>query len=277
MMGKIQIHGVPETMLQTLYARAAYSQKKNAKFHDDRAVEIVSRMDYDFSLAGKDAMMSKGVIARTLLLDRMAGDFIRKNPKSTVINIACGLDTRVYRLNTPPSVRWYNLDLPETIEVRRRFLPENGNITMIAKSAMDESWADEIEEPEGRVLVIIEGLSMYLSEQDVRQMLSIISRRFERAEVIMEVMNPWVVKNVKEKSIEKTRAKFTWGIKSGKELQHILPEYTWVRDVSLAEGMKTIMPVYYLFGWIPAVKNISNKLVVLRKEGKVRWMVHNDG
>ncbi len=247
MMGKIQIHGVPETMLQTLYARAAYSQKKNAKFHDDRAVEIVSRMDYDFSLAGKDAMMSKGVIARTLLLDRMA-------------------DTRVYRLNTPPSVRWYNLDLPETIEVRRRFLPENGNITMIAKSAMDESWADEIEEPEGRVLVIIEGLSMYLSEQDVRQMLSIISRRFERAEVIMEVMNPWVVKNVKEKSIEKTRAKFTWGIKSGKELQHILPEYTWVRDVSLAEGMKTIMPVYYLFGWIPAVKNISNKLVVLRKE-----------
>ena len=122
--------------------------------------------------------MSKGVIARTLLLDRMAGDFIRKNPKSTVVNIACGLDTRVYRLNTPPSVRWYNLDLPETIEVRRRFLPENGNITMIAKSAMDESWADEIEEPEGRVMVIIEGLSMYLSEQDVRQMLSIISRRF---------------------------------------------------------------------------------------------------
>ena len=104
MMGKIQIHGVPETMLQTLYARTAYSQKKNAKFHDDRAVEIVSRMDYDFSLAGKDAMMSKGVIARTLLLDRMAGDFIRKNLKSTVVNIACGLDTRVYRLNTPPSV-----------------------------------------------------------------------------------------------------------------------------------------------------------------------------
>lgn len=266
MMGKIQIHGVPETMLQTLYARAAYSQKKNAKFHDDRAVEIVSRMDYDFSLAGNDAMMSKGVIARTLLLDRMAGDFIRENPKSTVVNIACGLDTRVYRLNAPPSVRWYNLDLPETIEVRRRFLTENGHISMIARSAMDESWADEIEEPKGRALIVIEGLSMYLSVQDVKQMLSIISRRFERAEVIMEVMNPWVVKNVKEKSIEKTRAKFTWGIKSGKELQHILPEYTWVRDVSLAEGMKTIMPVYHLFGWIPAVKNISNKLVVLRKE-----------
>lgn len=83
----------------------------------------------------------------------------------------------------------------------------------------------------------------------------------------MEIMNPWVVKNVKEKSISKTSAKFNWGIKSGKELGEIAPEYTWVRDVSLVEGMKIIMPVYRLFGWIPAVKNISNKLAVLRKNG----------
>lgn len=81
----------------------------------------------------------------------------------------------------------------------------------------------------------------------------------------METMNPWVVKNMKEKSIEVTKARFTWGIRSGKELERISPEYTWVRDVSLVEGMKVIMPVYHLFGWIPAVKNISNKLVVLRK------------
>ena len=97
-MEKVNIKGVPETMLQTLYARAAYSRQKKAKFHDDEAEEIVSRMDYDFSIAGKDAMMSRGVIARTILLDRMVADFIRKNPGCTVVNIACGMDTRVYRL-----------------------------------------------------------------------------------------------------------------------------------------------------------------------------------
>lgn len=264
-MEKIQIHGVPETMLQTLYARAAYSKKRKAKFRDDKAVEIVSRMDYDFSLAKKDAMMSGGVIARTILLDHMVGDFIRENPKGTVVNIACGMDTRVYRLKVPPSVRWYNLDLPETIEIRRRFLSENGHISMIAKSAMDESWAEEIEELEDRTLVILEGLVMYLSEEDVKKILSIISHRFGQAEIIMETMNPWVIKNMKEKSIEATMAKFTWGIRSGKELEDISPEYTWIRDVSLVEGMKIIMPVYHLFGWIPAVKNVSNKLVVLRK------------
>ena len=66
----------------------------------------------------------------------------------------------------------------------------------------------------------------------------------------------------KEKSIEKTKAMFTWGIKSGKELQRISPDYTWVRDVSLVEGMKIIMPVYYLFGWISVVKNISNRVLL---------------
>ncbi|MDO4166992.1 MAG: class I SAM-dependent methyltransferase [Eubacteriales bacterium] len=271
-MEKITMQGVPETMLQTLYARATYSKQKNAKFQDKEAVEIVSRMDYDFSLAGKDAMMSKGVIARTILLDRMVGDFIRQNPGATVVDIACGMDTRVYRLKSDPSVgkmmekvRWYNLDLPETIAVRRRFLKENGHISMIAKSAMDETWGNEIEETEGKVLIIMEGLVMYLTEQDVKQILSIISRRFGSAVVIMETMNPWIAGHMKEKSIEATKAKFTWGIKSGKELVRIVPEFTWVRDVSLVEGMKVIIPVYHIFGWIPAVKNISNKLVVLRK------------
>lgn len=126
------------------------------------------------------------------------------------------MDTRVYRLKMPSSIRWYNLDLPETIEVRRRFLTEDGQISMIAKSAMDESWAAEIEEPESGTLVILEGLVMYLSEEDVKQILSIISSRFRQAEVIMETMNPWVAKNMKEKSIEATKARFIWGIRSGK-------------------------------------------------------------
>lgn len=211
-MEKVTIQGVPETMLQTLYARAAYSRQKNARFHDDKAEEIVSRMDYDFSLAGKDAMMSKGVIARTILLDRMVGDFIIQNPDATVVNIACGMDTRVYRLQSNPSVaksmekiQWYNLDLPETIAVRRRFLEENGYISMIAKSAMDETWTKEIEAPKGKVLIVIEGLVMYLTEQDVKQILSIISQRFDCAEVIMETMNPWVAGHMKEKSIEATK------------------------------------------------------------------------
>ena len=263
MVEKIDLQGVPETMLQTLHARAAHSKRPDHKFYDAKAVEIVAQMDYDFSKAEKDAAMSAGVIARTILLDDMVGDFIRNNPEGTVVNIACGLDTRFYRVDNG-SIRWYNLDLPETIAVRRRFLAETGRVSMIAKSAMEESWAEGIESA-GKVLIVIEGLVMYLTEADVKQILSIIDRHFTHVEIIMETMNPWIVKHMKESSIEATHAKFTWGLKSGKELGSIAPGFTWVRDVSLVEGMKVIYPVYRLLGRLPAVKSISNQLVVLEK------------
>lgn len=260
-MEKIDITGVPETMLQTLYARAAYSQRSDRKFYDAKAIEIVSRMDYDFTKAGKDALMSNGVIARTILLDRMVGDFIRENPDGMVVNIACGLDMRCYRLDNG-KIHWYNLDLPETIDIRRRFVQEDGRFSTIAKSAMDGSWADGIE-TNGKTLVVIEGLTMYLRESDVQKILSIIVAKFERVEIIMETMSPFVVKHVKEKSIDAAQAKFTWGVKSGEEVERLVPSLRWISDVSLAEAMVQIMPSYKLVAWIPAIRNISNKLTVL--------------
>lgn len=264
-MEKVDIQGVPETMLQTLFARAAHSRKPQHKFYDEKAIEIVERLDYDFSKAERDPAMSSGVVARTILLDRMVGAFLRQNPEAAVVNIACGLDTRFYRLDNG-QVRWYNLDLPEVIDVRRRFLEERGRVSVIACSAMDESWAAQIEEAREKTLVVIEGLSMYLSEADVRKILSIICGRFENAEIIMEIMNPFVMRHMKEKSIEASKARFTWGLSSGKELEKLAPELTWIEDVSLVEGMKELYPVYKVLGGIRPIRELSNKLAVLEKQ-----------
>lgn len=62
---KIKLSGVPETMLQTLYARAKESKGRGV-IHDEKAEEIADRLDYDFSLADKDTAMQSGVIARTI-------------------------------------------------------------------------------------------------------------------------------------------------------------------------------------------------------------------
>ena len=50
---KVKVTGVPETMIQTLYARAMETCKKNPKIKDEIAAEIVSKLDYDFSNAKK--------------------------------------------------------------------------------------------------------------------------------------------------------------------------------------------------------------------------------
>lgn len=67
---KVKLSGVPETMLQTVYARAKESGSRGA-IHDAKAEEIVGKLDYDFALADKDAAMRNGVIARTIVLDRL--------------------------------------------------------------------------------------------------------------------------------------------------------------------------------------------------------------
>ena len=115
------------------------------------------------------------------------------------------------------------------------------------------------------VLVVIEGLSMYLKEADIRQILAIIDQAFPKAMVLIEVMSPFVVKHIKEKSIEGSNAKFTWGIKNGKLLEQMVPSFTYKKEVSLVEGMKKLMPIYHVIGKIPAVRNISNRIVVMEK------------
>lgn len=257
---KINVKGVPETMIQTLYTRAKETSKENPKIKDEMAVSIVKQLDYDFSKADQDRTMSLGVIARTIVLDKMVEEYLNTHKDTIVINIACGLDTRCYRMKGK-YVRWYNLDLPETINIRKQFLKETGPIYQIAKSAMDESYRDNIQYHSENILVIIEGLTMYLSENDIKKMFSIID--FKNSTVMVEVMVPFVVKHIKEKSIEGSHAKFTWGIKNGKELEKFLPTFSFLTEVSLVEGMKKLMPIYHVLGKIPFVYNISNKIVVL--------------
>ena len=258
---KITLSGVPETMLQTVYARAKESRGRGA-VRDVKAEELIGKLDYDFSLADRDTAMHSGVIARTIVLDRLTETWLASHPGAVVVNIACGLDTRCYRMKG--YTHWYNLDLPETMAVREKLLPEGGAISQIAMSAM-EDWGAEIAERDTPVLVIIEGLTMYLSEADVRQIFAVISGRFESAMVFVETMNPMIVKHFKEKSIEGSHAKFTWGVKNGAVLEGLLPGFRLAGEHSLTEGMAAFVPIYKLLNKLPAVRNISNKIIVLEK------------
>lgn len=180
-----------------------------------------------------------------------------------VVNIACGLDTRCYRMSG--YAHWYNLDLSETMAVREKLLPESGTISQIAMSAM-EDWGSKISEQNVPVLIVIEGLTMYLNAKDVQQIFAVISSRFSQATIFVETMNPAMVRHFKEKSIDASNAKFTWGIKNGKALAELLPGFRFMEEHSLTEGMAVFAPIYKLLDKLPTVRNISNKIIVLEKE-----------
>lgn len=263
-MDKEKIGGVAETMLQTLYARAKESGKTNHKIFDAKAIEIVEQMDYDFSAANKDAVMTNGVVARTIVLDQMVNDYIVKHPETTVVNVACGMDTRFYRVDNG-KISWYNIDLPETMDVREKYIQECDRVHNIASSAMDASWTDQIPVGINTALIIVEGLSMYLAADDVKQIFAIISRRFSHATVFMEILNPVFIKKNVEKSISQSGAVFIWGAKSGEELMCLADAFRWQGDRSLVEGIIEIAPIYKVVGKIGIIRSLSNKIAILKK------------
>lgn len=261
---KINLNGAAETMLQSFYARAQYSKSKKHKFYDAKAVELVERIDYDFSSAEKDSTMGTGVIARTIVFDELVKDFIENNPDCTVVNIACGLDTRFYRIDNG-RITWYNLDLPETIAVRDQIYNETGRVSTIGISVTDPAWAEQVT-VRGKMLFIIEGLSMYLTSEENKQMLSIIHDNFDNATVLMECLaKKWVNKEKVEESIQKTGAKFVFGADSFDDIIDIAKGFRRVKDDNIIRGMTTIYPILSIFSWVPYIKKITQKILVFEK------------
>ena len=118
--------GVPETLLIPLYHRAQETQRPDAMLKDDKAVEILGKLDFDprrFKLQQHDVI---GLVCRVREFDRFACDFLIAHPDGVVVHIGCGLDTRFERVDNG-RVEWFDLDLPEVIELRRKLIgEENG-------------------------------------------------------------------------------------------------------------------------------------------------------
>ena len=259
---KIRLSGVPETMLQTVYARA--KESRGAR-RDSRCKS--GRNHRETGLRFFPCRQGHSHAQRRHCPHHRAGPADKSvawgAPRLGGGNIACGLDTRCYRMSG--YAHWYNLDLPETMAVREKLLPESGTISQIAMSAM-EDWGSKISEQNVPVLIVIEGLTMYLNAKDVQQIFAVISSRFSQATIFVETMNPAMVRHFKEKSIDASNAKFTWGIKNGKALAELLPGFRFMEEHSLTEGMAVFAPIYKLLDKLPTVRNIFNKIIVLEKE-----------
>jgi O-methyltransferase involved in polyketide biosynthesis len=131
-----------------------------------------------------------------------------------VLHLGCGLDGRVFRLDPPPSVLWFDIDQPGVIELRRRLYDETEHYRMVGSSVTDPGWLDQI--PAGRpTLVVAEGLLMYLRQDEVRQLLQRLTDRFGCGEMLFDTLHPiapWPSK-VATKGIVK------WGIGDTRTLE----------------------------------------------------------
>lgn len=253
-----KLKGVPETMLITLWAKAVENKQPKPIVKDPKALEIMEKIDYDFSKFEKGWLSQAGVVIRTELFDNAAKAFISKNPNAVIINIGCGLDTRFIKIDNN-KIRWYDLDLPESIIIKKNFFKETDRYKMIAKSVFDYSWIDEINILKEPVLIIAEGLLMYFTEEEVKGIMNKLVSAFPEAEMLLEMITPTIVKNSKRHdTVSKLGVEFKWGINTGKDIEKINPNIQFIQEFNYFDYHKDRWRFVKWFALIPAFKNRFN-------------------
>jgi O-methyltransferase involved in polyketide biosynthesis len=257
--GKVDVTGLNDdavawTSLATLYLRAWESRAERSILGDHWAAEAVDRIDYDFAKFNKRLRPQSNqflVALRAKQLDDWGAAFLARHPEATVLQLGCGLDSRMLRLEPSAAVRWFDLDVPQVIDVRRRLYPEHDHYQMIGASVTDPGWLRQV--PADRpVLIIAEGLLGYLAEDDVRRLLQRLTDHFRSGELVFDGGAPWMTRLVKA---------FRWGIRDGREIERWNPRLRCVEQPPFTAHFATI-PVrryrvlYRLGNVIPVWRNM---------------------
>lgn len=236
----VQLAEEKETLLVPLYGKALESRKKRPVLYDKKAMEIVNSIDYDFDSLKIPGKTNTLLCLRAKLIDNFARDFVRTNPKTMVLHLGCGLDSRYDRLDRP-AVDWYDLDFPEVIEIRKRFFPEEGHYHLIPSSVTDSAWIDSIPAGSPACLVIAEGLFMYLQEADLKQLLEQLRARVGHFTLIFDAYSKYTARQVrKHPSLKKTGAKIYWGIDDPQEMAGWVPGIRFITEIYFTKNEELV-------------------------------------
>ena len=139
----INLSSTASTLLITLYSRAAMS-KRNMILQDKKAEEIISLAGYDEKKLQVSTKLQVLLTLRAHIIDEYTKDFIKRyNGDCTIIQLGCGLDSRYLRINDD-RIKWYDLDLYGTMEMRKKYYKNSLNYKMITSNVCNLSWLNEI-------------------------------------------------------------------------------------------------------------------------------------
>lgn len=225
----VELHGAAQTMLTTLYLKALDADLPQPVLGDTYAREAVGRIEFDWAGLKAHPRWAPLVTVRTAQYDVWARQFLAAHPQATVIHLGCGLDARVFRLDPGPEVTWYDVDQPPVIALREQIYPTRPGYHLMATSATDPSWLDEI--PTGRpVLLLAEGISMYLPERDGAELLQRVVDRYGVGELQIDFYNWLGIKSQKTHRLQRqSGATLHWAVNSPAD---ILDRVTGLRLLS---------------------------------------------
>jgi O-methyltransferase involved in polyketide biosynthesis len=228
---KIRLPKEKETYLATLYGKALDAAVKDSILDDRFAADAAARIDYDF----KELKLPNGgeitLPMRAWHFDQWTRAFLAANPEATVLHLGCGLDTRVYRIDPGPKVRWFDVDYPDVIALREQLYPERDGYHPIGSSVTDFAWLDAIP-GDTPVLVVAEGLVMYLPEQDGTALFRRITEQFSSGQIAFDGYSGSMVRLVSRlATVRGAKVELVWGVDDPHDLEQQVPKLHLVESI----------------------------------------------
>ena len=178
-----------ETALLTEYARALDSRRPRPILGDRLANEVVGKIDYDFQGLAASPSVVCLVAARAKMLDARIHAFVAEHPDAVVVDVGAGFNGAIFRVDPPPTVDWYSVDLPAVIGLREQLLPPRDHSSTVAASVVESDWAATI--PADRpTMVFADGLFAFLTETMVISVLTSITEHFDSGVVAFNDYGP---------------------------------------------------------------------------------------
>ena len=243
---KTTLGRVQETLLLPLVSRATETTFKHPILNDKKSVEILNQLDVNYKKLQRNMreIGIYGLCYRAYKMDDVVRKFLKKHPKGKILSIGAGLDTTYYRCDNGTAI-WYDLDLPDSMELRNKLLPPpNKRVTYIAKSMFDYTWIDDLGDISGGLFIQIAGVLPYFKEKDVKALLTHIAPKLKGAEIMFDVISEFgkFFVNIGIKQSGMKEANLEWGVLKPKTVTD------WSRHIELVK-------TYKFFKDMPATAN----------------------
>lgn len=238
---------VQETLLIPLYGRARDAALRHPVLGDKRARELVDGLDYDFSRFGGPSL--SGSVLRSAILDGWVRRFLHQHPSGTVVELGTGLNTRFDRLDNG-TVRWFDVDLPDTIALRRRFFADRERRTMLVGSVLETDWFDTVASAPGPYLFVSEAVLVYLAEEQVRKALSQLAERFTGSLIAFDTAGAIMLRNQhRNGSMHAVAARMQWVCEDPRRIEQWGPRLLETRTFATPQpDVADTWPARYRYG-----------------------------
>ena len=177
------MNSVNKTLYIPLYGKA-YVSRRGLFLADQKAEEIWAAEEFPLKGKSKSKWLAYYMGIRSAVFDNWLRQQLSAAEDAAVIHIGCGLDSRVLRVNAPGR-KWYDVDFDEVIRERKRYYSESDSYRMISADVRSSRWLTEIPKTK-RAVVVMEGVSMYLTPEELQALTTDLCAHFEEVALLMD-------------------------------------------------------------------------------------------